>query len=383
MTSERDTSYASTDSWEQAWQPMVDAVGKDFGGGVTHQAVDEVEKGWVRKYCEPLEFGCPLHHDADEARRHGYRNVVAPVSGISSTWTDLGQWHPGEPTNYPNAEPNYNNINRNWAGRGEVEMPTPPTTAGFATDIEIEYFEPVVVGDRLTRTGRKLLSVLPRETSVGRGAFMVWETDVNNQRGETVAKLRNGGYLYVPKPRAEGAAAASTAAARPAAPSGPIMTATPPKEPLPTYTSVDWSQQRYFEDVKEGDSLQPIVFHMTVFRLVVEAGANRDFNQIHHNTPATQAQGAPDQYANNIFIQGMWERAVREYIGCEGRFKKTGPFRMKIFNNVGESVITKGAVKRKWTEGDERFVELEVWSEHSRGQSVGPGPVVVSLPSRR
>ena len=110
-----------------------------------------------------------------------------------------------------------------------------------------------------------------------------------------------------------------------------------------------------------------------------EAGANRDFNQIHHNTPVTQAQGAPDMYANNVFIQGMWERTVREYIGLGGRFKKTGPFRMRIFNNVGETVVTKGTVKRKWVEGDDHLVELEIVSEHSRGISVGPGPVIVTL----
>jgi hypothetical protein len=45
-------------------------------------------------------------------------------------------------------------------------------------------------------------------------------------------------------------------------------------------------------------------------------------------------------------------------------------------------VVTKGTVKRKWVENGEHLVELEIVSEHSRGISVGPGPVVVSLPSR-
>ena len=87
-------------------------------------------------------------------------------------------------------------------------------------------------------------------------------------------------------------------------------------------------------------------------------------------------------YANNGFIQAWWERAVREYIGLGGRFKKTGPFRMRIFNTVGESAVTSGTVKRKWIEDGEHLVELEVQTEISRGTSVGPGPVVVSLPTR-
>lgn len=55
---------------------------------------------------------------------------------------------------------------------------------------------------------------------------------------------------------------------------------------------------------------------------------------------------------------------------------------MKIFNMVGETVVTKGKVRRKWREGEEAFVDLEVWSENSKGISVGPGSVVVTLPSR-
>ena len=144
----------------------------------------------------------------------------------------------------------------------------------------------------------------------------------------------------------------------------------------------DWTKQRYFEDVKEGDEVPPVAFNMTVQRLVIEAGANRDFNAIHHNTRWAQAQGAPEMYANNTFILGWWERTVREYIGLGGVIKKMGPFRLRIFNTVGESVACKGTVKRKWQEKGENLVELEMWSEHSRGVSSGPGPVLVTLPSK-
>ncbi len=370
----------TSEAWQTAWQPMIDAVGRDFSGGIKQQAVEEVERTGIRRYCEPLEFDCPLHYDDAVAKRHGYRGIVAPFSGITQTWINDGLWRPGDATLYPAADPN-KNARHNIKRRNDApEPPQPPTSAAFATDIEIEYFEPVCVGDRLTASGRRLLSVLPKETSVGRGAFIQWEREVHNQRGELVAQIRNGGYNYVPFERPAQAQAGSNVAPRP---QGPIM------EPIPAphaagidVRPADWGAQRYFEDVHEGDAVPPIIFNMTVYRLVVEAGANRDFEPIHHNTPYTQASGAPDMYANNVFIQGMWERTVREYIGLAGRLKKTGPFRMKIFNTVGEAVVTKGTVKRKWQEGAEHLVELEIWSEHSRGVSVGPGPVVVSLPSR-
>ena len=144
----------------------------------------------------------------------------------------------------------------------------------------------------------------------------------------------------------------------------------------------DWSTQRYFEDVQVGDRLSPISMNLTIARLVVEAGANRDFNQIHHNTPVSKRTGAPDMYANNVFIQAWWERCVREYIGLDGRIKKVGPFRMRVFNTVGETAVTSGEVKRAWQEDGENLVELEITTEISKGVSVGPGPVLVTLPSR-
>ena len=201
----------------------------------------------------------------------------------------------------------------------------PPTTASFATDVEVDYHEPAAVGDRLTVKGRKLISCLPRETSVGRGAFMTWERQVVNQEGVLVALLRNGGCRYV-----------TTDTLRPIAsappPENPADAAADPEGDLLAIRNtevgdvheIDWSQQRYFEDVQEGDQVPPITVNLTIARLVVEAGANRDFNQIHHNTVIAKATGAPDMYANNVSIQGWWERCVREYVGLAGRFKKTG-----------------------------------------------------------
>ena len=80
-------------------------------------------------------------------------------------------------------------------------------------------------------------------------------------------------------------------------------------------------QERYWEDVQEGDELPSLQFPLSVYRLVMAASANQDFNSIHHNSEYAKKTGAPDMYANNIFLQGMWERTVREYIGNAGVIK--------------------------------------------------------------
>lgn len=139
---------------------------------------------------------------------------------------------------------------------------------------------------------------------------------------------------------------------------------------------LDWSE------VSVGDKVPAVEFPLSVFRLVMAAGANQDYNSIHHNTEYAQQTGAPDMYANNIFLQGMWERTVREYIGNAGVLKSLKGFRMGSFNIAGDTVVTKGVVKRKWKEGKEHFIELEIWSENSTGISVGPGTIIATLPNQ-
>ena len=360
--------------WEREWDATVAAIGTDYGGDRVVVAVDEVERGAIRRYCEVLELDCPLHYDDDAARSAGYRGIVAPASGISQTWTREAHWRPGMPTRYPVLDPDAEVL------REEVRFdgpPEPATSLTFVTDLTIEHLRPVYVGDRLSRRGHRLVSVLPKETSIGRGAFLTYESEVRNQRGELVARSRNGGYHYTPFPGTESGAAAPKPPAAAAA-SGDFA-------PAPEWAkapSVDWSEQRYFEDVAEGDRVPAVGFPLTIARLVMEAAVNLDFSRVHHNAAAARRTGAPDMYANNVFVQGWWERTVREFIGLRGVIKRVGPLRMRIFNTVGETVTTSGVVRRCWREGDEGLVELEIRSEISRGISVGPGPVVVSLPLR-
>ena len=139
---------------------------------------------------------------------------------------------------------------------------------------------------------------------------------------------------------------------------------------------------RLVTDVRVGDEIEPVAFPLTVYRLVMEAGANRDFNSIHHNTEYARSTGAPDMYANTLFLLGMWERAVREWIGCAGTIRAIRGFRMVRFNVVGDTTRVVGRVLSTRRESDVGVVVLEVRSENSQGLTVGPGQVEVTLPVR-
>ena len=129
----------------------------------------------------------------------------------------------------------------------------------------------------------------------------------------------------------------------------------------------DWSKQRTISDVAIGDALGPITIPLTLQRLVMEAGANRDFSTIHHGRDDARATGADDVYANTFFLLGMFERTVREWCGLKGKITKIGPMQMKNFNCVGEVLTFSGevtAVDQKTGE-----VEIDLWADSDRGRT--------------
>ena len=136
---------------------------------------------------------------------------------------------------------------------------------------------------------------------------------------------------------------------------------------------------RSVQDVSVVEDLPAVPFPLTVYRLVMEAGANRDFNSIHHNSEYARATGAPDMYANTLFLMGMWERCVRDWAGPEATILSLKGFRMGRFNVVGTTTTVTWVVTGVDTGSGE--VTLRMACEDSDGVTVGPGEMVVRLPA--
>jgi len=132
-------------------------------------------------------------------------------------------------------------------------------------------------------------------------------------------------------------------------------------------------------DVRVGEEIGTVAFPLPVYRLVMEAGANRDFNSIHHNTEYARSTGAPEMYANTLFLMGMWERAVRDWMGPGGQFLAIRGFRMGRFTTAGRTTTVRGQVTA--VDPDTGVVTLGLRCEDPEGVTVGPGEVDVRLPS--
>ncbi|WP_436698053.1 hypothetical protein [Nocardioides sp. BYT-33-1] len=139
---------------------------------------------------------------------------------------------------------------------------------------------------------------------------------------------------------------------------------------------------RRFEDVAVGERLPVVELPLTVYRLVMAAGSNRDFNSIHHNTEYARATGAEEMYANTSFLMSAWERSVRDWMGLAGRIRGIRGFRMRSFNYAGDTLRVVAEVAATRLEGEVGVVEIAIHCENRSGVSVGPGVVEVVLPRR-
>lgn len=82
---------------------------------------------------------------------------------------------------------------------------------------------------------------------------------------------------------------------------------------------------------------------LTLQRLVIEAGVNRDFTPTHHDQELAIQSGAPAAYANTPMIMAMLEAGLRNWMGVEGRLLELD-FRMLKFNLAGSLLKVGGRV---------------------------------------
>lgn len=143
---------------------------------------------------------------------------------------------------------------------------------------------------------------------------------------------------------------------------------------------MDDKVRRTMDSIAVGDELASITIPITLQRLVMEAGANRDFSLIHHDGEIARATGAKDAYMNTFFIAGMFERLLREWMGVHGQINKVQNLRMKAFNVVGDVAQFKGQVTELLESQNQAVIDLSC--ETDGGETV-TATATVTLPTKK
>lgn len=117
-----------------------------------------------------------------------------------------------------------------------------------------------------------------------------------------------------------------------------------------------------FEDVAVGSLMSVTTLPLTLQRLVIEAGVNRDYTPTHHDPALAVASGAPAPYANTPMIMAMLEAGLRNWMGMEGRLLELD-FRMRKFNVVGSLLKIGGRVAALGSVAPDHGLDERQWGE--------------------
>lgn len=141
------------------------------------------------------------------------------------------------------------------------------------------------------------------------------------------------------------------------------------------------AEQIYFEDVQEGQALPTLVKNPTTQQLVQWAAGSGDFYQIHYDPNFAKANNLAGIIVHGALKNAFLGQLVWEFAGHQGKVRNYS-CSYRGMDVPGQEERIRGVVKRKYQEGQENLVELEIWLENEAGQKTTPGGAVVALPAR-
>ena len=110
------------------------------------------------------------------------------------------------------------------------------------------------------------------------------------------------------------------------------------------------------------------------------AAVNDEFIGIHMIDDDGVAAGYPSAFAMGNMSTSYLHIMLRNWIGESGRIVSLSmQFRAPVLK--GYTVSARGVITGVRVEGNERFVDLDVWTENTEGLKIAPGSATVAIPA--
>lgn len=142
------------------------------------------------------------------------------------------------------------------------------------------------------------------------------------------------------------------------------------------------AKQVYFDDVNVGDEIPKLVKHPTPRQLVKWAGASGDYNEIHYNIDVAKKQGLPDIIVHGRLKAAFLGNILSNFAGLEGSVKKFS-CSYRGMDIPGTDMTVGGKVVKKYTEGRDNLVDLELSILNIKGETTTIGAGTVILPAKK
>jgi len=139
------------------------------------------------------------------------------------------------------------------------------------------------------------------------------------------------------------------------------------------------SKSSTFQEIRENAEI-PCLTVTTSSRLsAMWAAASGDFDPIHYDNEYAERRKLPGAIVNGRLKVALLVRLLTSFAGPSGRLKRLAA-RHQRMDRLGDILILRGMVTRKYVEGGENLVDLEIWAEDPKGERTTAGSATVSFP---
>jgi acyl dehydratase len=141
------------------------------------------------------------------------------------------------------------------------------------------------------------------------------------------------------------------------------------------------AEQVYFEDVAEGQEIPKLVKNCSSQQLVMWAAGSGDFYQIHYDKDFAQGNGLKGIIVHGALKNAFLGQLLHEWVGEKG-FVRRFNCQYRGMDYPNQDITCRGVITKKYQEGGQNLLDLDIWTENPEGQKTSPGTATVALPSK-
>src|SRR5438046_9143813 len=100
-------------------------------------------------------------------------------------------------------------------------------------------------------------------------------------------------------------------------------------------TTATGIQQRYWEDVAEGQELPGYDLYVSETKVAEQVSGSQDFYAVHHDRPFARAGGHADIFLNTGFTRAALSRLLTDFAGVQGWVRRLS-YQVRRMNRPGD-----------------------------------------------
>lgn len=137
---------------------------------------------------------------------------------------------------------------------------------------------------------------------------------------------------------------------------------------------------RKWDEVSEGDDIGSLEFPISLRTLMIDVAGTRDLYPIHHDREFAKKNGARDIFVNTMFYEGLFGRIATDWAGPEAFLRKLR-FSMKGPNCLGDTMVSRGWITKKYEQDGQKLLDLEVHLDNQVEKDATIANLTIELPA--